>query len=204
MLVSAIGDAWQENEEWTFGLRVDRVTLPTAAEMNALVTAFSTFHQSTGASVGAVARLLSVKAAPIGVDGRYPVGADAVESVLATPVVGPSFTESLPQAALAVSLRTALSRGRGSKGRFYPPAYTQGAGAGGQITAIKAEDMRTAALALLGAIQDALLAPVVVGSKLGVGSLREVTEIRVGRVIDTQRRRRSSIPEAWVSAPLPP
>jgi hypothetical protein len=57
-------------------------------------------------------------------------------------------------------------------------------------------------VALIGAINGAGAGPVSVGSSLGAGSLLPVNGIRLGKVVDTQRRRRNAIAEEYVSAPL--
>lgn len=101
------------------------------------------------------------------------------------------------QNTVAISLRTALARGRAHAGRFYAPtgAITI-TGTDGRISGIDATSLATAARAMVNGINTALAGQgqVVVFSKIGQ-SVQPVTAIRVGRVIDTMRSRRASLPE---------
>lgn len=204
LLLSPIGDAYGTTEEWTFTLRVDRVALPTVAEMDALVGHYSTYMSSALSDVSTFHRLLGLKVAPIGQDGRYPAGQDAAERILTTPVLGTSAgADMIPQQSQAVSLLTGLSRGRGSRGRFYPPPQGTTLGSDGRCTVPSTQERVDAAKALVQGIQTALAAPVVVGSELA-NTLRAVTAIQVGRVVDTQRRRRSGLDEGYLEAPVDP
>jgi hypothetical protein len=111
---------------------------------------------------------------------------------------------NIPQGTVAISLGTALQRGPASKGRFYPPGGWNGLTNDGR--ALPSEMASKAALVKtlindLNAAQGAGGQRVVVYSKQ-YQSVRAVTHIRVGRVVDTQRRRRSSLAEEYQTVPL--
>jgi hypothetical protein len=204
LLISPIGDCYNAVEEWTFTLRVDRVALPTTAEMDALVAAYTTYMSAANSAISTYHRLLGLKVAPIGQDGLYPPASAAVERILAAPVAGSSLGNAMiPQQTQAVSLQTALSRGRGSRGRFYPPPQNVSVGTDGRTALAMAQSRADAAKTLINSIQTALAAPVVVGSELAV-TLRAVTQVEVGRVVDTQRRRRGALAEEWQTAAVTP
>lgn len=204
LLLTPIGDAWSATEQWTFGLRVDRVALPSDGEMTTLLTHYEAYLKNANCSFVTQVRMLGLKAAPIGTDGRYPPDAGAKERLYATPITGISvFAGTLPQSTAAVSLWTAKSRGRGSKGRFYPPVQVHNIDATGRLPGSIPGVYAAAAKSLIQNIQTTLGAPVVVGSALA-STLLPVTAVAVGRVVDTQRRRRSSLAEEHVSAAVTP
>lgn len=106
-----------------------------------------------------------------------------------------------PQLSLAVTTVTAATRGRASKGRFYPPTAFVDARTleTGQLINGMASSCATSAAQLITDINGAVGGSVVIYSQVG-GTTRQVTGVRVGQVQDTQRRRRRSIPELPVSA----
>lgn len=98
--------------------------------------------------------------------------------------------------------------GRSYRGRIYWPAL----GVTIDDTTIKlatseAQGIADDAAALLTDIgglagPDALMVPAVASTRLGITSF--VSSIRVGNVVDTQRRRRNSAVETYVSSAVPP
>jgi hypothetical protein len=163
--------------------------------------------------VGAAAVIRQVKLNPIGEDGLYLSKTNSVERILtgttgATAVITPPTSANVPpQIALAVTLHTARQRGPGSKGRFFLPLPTiQGQlGADGRISEANATTYRTAARNFLNALNnwpglDAGLGPRVVvatpgGRNMPEGDNVPVTHVSVGRVLDTQRKRRNAMLE---------
>lgn len=115
-----------------------------------------------------------------------------------------SYVE-FPQLSLCVSLMTAASRGRASKGRYYPPTALAPGDldtTNGVISTVAASYCATSNAQLIADLNAIGTAKVIVFSHIGqVG--REVTGIRVGRVMDTIRSRRSALAEQYEVAPLP-
>lgn len=137
-----------------------------------------------------------VKLNLIGPDGKYVNQGDTVQHEYVTPVPGGVSGNFPPQAAIAVTLRTAANRGRASRGRFYLPASSGDMGTDGRYLTLKSAAIQAAAATFLNAAEDAL--PnwrVAVLSNIGAGTVRPVTGVQVGRVIDTIRSRRRSMPE---------
>jgi hypothetical protein len=127
-----------------------------------------------------------------------------------TPVGGGNGATMFPQqCSWAISLTTGLQRGPAHRGRFYspmpnPPLNT----ADGLTSSALALGAAQSAAALVIAVADTpgldALYPwkVLVMSKVGnSGATHPVTGVEVGRVIDTQQRRRNQLHEDYQSAP---
>lgn len=161
------------------------------------------FHASSEAKINAAAILETVKFAFIGADGKYtrdPIIVDVPD------VPGAIASEIHPaQTALVVSLNTAR-RGSSGRGRFYLPMPAVPVSATDLlISSANRDSVQGAAATFVNNINnqpgfDVADIVVVVASTKGVNS--KVTGIRVGRVLDTVRSRRTSLPEAY--APVTP
>lgn len=165
--------------------------------------ALSTWFQDSNTNINAGARLDYIKFNEINtLTGKYANQVAAFEHVLAPPLAGPGA--SVPgQLTLAVTLTTGLTRGRGHAGRFYPPS---GHGSSvpstdGRVSIGAAQSHGITAKALINSINAINAGKVVVLSVLDQ-KVVEVTGVAVGRVVDTQRRRRSSLPEDYQKIPL--
>ena len=165
-----------------------------------------------------------IAAAPIAADGSY---IPAPPYASGTPVILTPKTQTYlcgketnapimpPQCATVVSTRTAQI-GPGGRGRFFLPALNQNLmnSQGGFATA-KTDNIAAAAKQFLEDISFSPLSPpgafaipaVVATVAVGAGkrefaSYAWINQCRVGSVIDTQRRRRRSIPEAFSVVPV--
>lgn len=194
-LLTFSGPAYGDQEEWATGCRLRGTQAPDVADLTAVGDAFIGFTGTTALGASNAARLVSVKWAPQTTAGRYGDG-EAVEA-LRTPQALGSNDRMPAQLAVVLSLRTARPRGRGSNGRMYIPALPTLGTNTGQFSAGDASTIAAAAATMLAAIGDILGTEVVVGSQVGAGLLETVTGVRVGRVPDTQRRRREGLPEAY-------
>lgn len=127
----------------------------------------------------------------------------------ATPPVGPS-TPVVPQILTACfSWVTARRRGPGHTGRIYPPIWI-GSTPGMYITPADATSYANAGKRLLDAVSAASsvsagtsfkgLAPRCVSSS---GVIETITGVRVGTVIDVQRRRKNALPETYQQVSWP-
>jgi len=162
---------------------------------------------STGPQITNRATLKEFKVNRIGTDGSYmdPV---SFTHVYSTPVAGGTALESAPQLAGVVSLRTAFDRGRASKGQMYlPPSFGYNIpGTDGLVTTTNAQNRASSVATLINAIHAAYTATVgggdfggrvAVVSDVGSGAWHSVTHVEAGRVIDTMRSRRTSLPEDY-------
>jgi hypothetical protein len=153
----------------------------------------------------ASAGITSVKLNRIGANGKY-ADEETREYVFPTRQQGNVAGNPPAQLAVAVSLLTAVDRGRAHRGRFYLPALSTfiALGTDGRATASAAGIAAAAGKRLVDQINDLYDAlPVTdtsrmrvgVASDIGGGTFREATCVAVGRVPDTMRSRRSSLVE---------
>jgi hypothetical protein len=191
------GDGWNSQEIWQFGWRFDRATIPTSAETD-ISNAVQTWWGQYGPSE--YVRLTHWKWALQGTDGDYPAGHVPFEHVYVPALAGNSTNDGAqPQDTIVLSLRTSRPRGRGHAGRIYPPVRPVNINASGLIGSVTS--LLQSFVTLVTAIQNAVDAPLVVGSELA-GTLRPVTMLRMGQVVDTQRRRRNALPEMYTDLPI--
>nr|CRY96618.1 hypothetical protein [uncultured prokaryote] len=203
LLVSWLGDAYSQQEEWQVGLRLDGTELPTIEQMEELDEAFATLVSSQGTGLPGGRRYIGLKVAPIGTNGRYPPDENAVEYLRPSPIPG-STTGGYPQIALVLSMRTARTRGYASNGRMYLPTAETPSDSSGLITLSTADSAALNGAVFIGAVNAVGLGAASVMSTVGAGLIEPITAVRVGRVIDTQRRRRNQLPESYSAAsPVP-
>jgi hypothetical protein len=181
---------------------------PSGAFLDSVVAAVQAYHTRATTHIAASGKLTFVKVAKIETDGRYPADYNASEHVYAD-LGGGGGSEAIPnQIALAVSLTTEVTRGPAHRGRFYlpvPAAFP--IPTDGLIGATVAADVVASTKTFLEALSDypgidTPVSPevVVMSRKAGNPRTREVTGVAVGRVLDTQRRRRRSLQENYATA----
>lgn len=112
------------------------------------------------------------------------------------------MTNAAPQNTLAISTSTIYNRGPAHAGRFYPP-MSPTVSSDGRIQVTDQTKAATAAAAMIKAVNTAIAGNIVVYSPLGGGTVNNVTGVRVGLVIDTQRRRRKNLVESYLYHSLP-
>lgn len=191
------------NEAWSCGLRLYNAgggaLTNDPAVLAAATAAITAFHNRATSYISSSAKLSFVKANVIGTDGHY-VASTTLEQVVADVPGGGSASNPYPnQVALAVSLVTGFSRGPAHRGRFYLPMPYAPVGSDGLISSTDRDLVKTSATTMLTAL-NAMSSNLKVGvfsRKLGVAGHRAVTGIEVGRVLDTQRRRRRSLKELY-------
>jgi hypothetical protein len=186
------------------GLFATRPDLVTAA--NGIHTAAAVFFTALCTSQ---ARLDNVRVAVVGADGkvlRDATGAFVQGDSINDRSRGGSTTQKKPfQICLVVSLFSAFA-GPNGRGRFYVPVPAAVPGDDGRITAAAAADAanraKTMLLAAEAAFPAGFTAQVAVASggslvKAVPPALYQVTEVRVGDVLDTQQRRRRAVLETY-------
>lgn len=186
-----------ETFSWGLSLAPDFPSDPApSAVPQGVIDAVVDFH--TDASIThAQAKLTMLKLNEIGEDGRYASDADTVLHEFETPVAGAITSYSPAQCATAITLATAKTRGRASKGRFYIPTGKMPA-SNGLLSTTDQGQIASAATAMLNALHVALPGwRVAVMSNIGTGDSEFVTNVRVGRVVDTMRSRRRNLPEEY-------
>ena len=203
-------------EIWSNSLRMggtqtgDNNDMPTHEELEdwcngAAKDAVAAFHGDFGAYVHSVCKLTYLKMNVVGMNGRY-TDLNTIEHVYAPPVAGGASGNPHPnQVTLCVSLSTDFSRGYAHRGRFYLPMPSIPVdGTTGLISAATAGQVAAATKTFIEALADEpgldigpLNMKVLVMSQRGSGVTNVVTGVDVGRVLDTQRRRRTDLPEDY-------
>jgi hypothetical protein len=152
--------------------------------------------------------LTSIKLNRIGTDGHYqdPV---SVEVPTSEPFAGSSSNHPPAQLSVVATLRGAAPRALAGKGRmFLPPNHFSGAvGADGRITDANAQQYGDGVLALIYGLNDVYLtnsinSVVGIASKTRTGAFQSVTEVTIGKTVDTMRSRRNKIPEDFITLPV--
>lgn len=135
--------------------------------------------------------------------GKY-VDTSSTNAFYYTPEHHTTGTASLlPQGAMCVSLLTNAARGRGHAGRVYLPGYSASLNTSGHVDPGIAAGYATKVVGLLNDIRILSTQPVpVVWSKIG-DLVRPIVGAHCGDIVDTQRRRRSSLPELYAAASGP-
>lgn len=147
-----------------------------------------------------------IKLSLIGIDGKL-IG-DAKIYDLATPAVGPGPSSMAPQNSIVVTLDTIARRGLASKGRFFLPAgYADVATTTARLSPASVTALVTRMQTYLNAVNAVTSTSgertyVSVASGIGAGVIRVATGLRVGNLVDTQRRRRNRLTETYTDAPL--
>lgn len=208
-------------ETWSCGLRMAEqthipgsTTVPPQFEVRdwlngSLKDAVRIYHQAAGTQISSSALLSFAKAARINLDGSY-MDQSTDEYVFPDIPGGAAGSRPQPpqQVALAVSLTTGYTRGPAHRGRYFLPMPAIPVQADGLIAEADALAVRGTTKTFLEAIADVpgvdapnSLTPCVL-SRRGSGAHRVITGVEVGRVLDTQRRRRRSLKEAYVGLKL--
>lgn len=126
-------------------------------------------------------------------------------------VVGYSNTAAFPpQVALVATLANSLPRGLATKGRMFLPGVNAAVDATGHISVAEAAAIATNLQAFFTTIMNdadtpgrAVLASLGNSLQLRPGEIRQVSQVRVGNVYDTQRRRRNALTENYSIKPVP-
>jgi hypothetical protein len=190
-------------EQWSNGLRLAPIggvsLVNDATWLAAAKTAIQTFHTAAAAAVSNTCKLSFVKGNVIKADGHYKF--DTNNEIAVADVAGASSGGSFhpPQVTVAITTLTGFSRGPAHKGRFYLPQPNFVLGTDGLLQVTDCTNLKTAATTLINSINAASsnVQLAVFSRKSGSAAHRLITGVSVGRVMDTQRRRRRSLVEAY-------
>jgi len=163
---------------------------------------------ATWCSWAGYSRLQSIKVAAIGVDGAY-----LTEPRVFEPSSGWSqgtTANVLPQSTVVLSLRSGFTLGGGNYGRMYLPHTSLGAlttePRGTSASATTGSEKGAAFVARVAEVVNSTTTstyvPVIMG-QTGAGTQKEIAQVGVGRVTDTQRRRRNRLVEDYVFTAVP-
>ena len=190
-------------DEWSCGLRMAAAGNATSLDPQAMLTPVSTavqaFHSSQEAQISPRAKLSFTKLNYINPAGHYAEDT-SFEHIHADVSGGGTVALTPPnQVAIAVTLETGFSRGSAHRGRFYLPIPTIPIADDGRITAGSRDPLVASVNTFIAALNavNANYDVAVFSRKLGSPRHRTVTGVHVGRVLDTQRRRRNKLAEAY-------
>lgn len=202
------GELAGSDEIWSCGFHVaagtsdvDLALQPQAgsAEMTAIWTAIESFYTKAYSRAPRVMRLNWLKVATIGTDGRY-MG-PPTEHISEVPIAGNSDKAFIPSTAVVYTLAANKFKDPGKYSRFYLPtvppngvdAYTEDTG-----MSLNRAETATALIREINAVfVDLNTAYKVRAVSERVNSYMAITRVRVGNVIDTQRRRRNRLYEQY-------
>jgi len=197
--LAVIGTLYNK-DVFTFNLSLHRNVdgaVPPATVPQGVIDAVQTFWQGAPPIISQNARLVTLKLNEIGTDGKY-VSPITVLYDFPSVVPGTGGSTPTPQTSLAVTLTTPILRGRAHAGRFYLPLPAAEAQSDGVLSPTAAVDASQAASQLVESINAAVTGfDVAVESNLGSGTFQFVTGVKVGRVLDTIRSRRSAFDEDY-------
>jgi hypothetical protein len=173
---------------------------PTAGDLDTTLikTAISQWMSRQTSRVNNTAMLDWIKVnAIVPTTGLYLDQANA-RTLFVVPAVSGLAVSAIPQFTLAVSTTTDAVRGYASKGRFFPPTGDLEANVGddGRILPGMVTPLATSAAQLITDLNGSNDGECVVFSKVGQ-TTREILGVRVGRVVDTQQRRRKNLVEDY-------
>jgi hypothetical protein len=202
------------SETWQTGMRFAPDATKTAADLLATYNdiSLSDIFDAAGTVIGNVGTgwryynsqvLKWAKLAVIGVNGHYAGEPRMFEGTKAGTVA--SSGGSPPQLALVATLGTGHTFGKAQRGRMYWPYPPDMNGAisptTGQISQTVVDSWRLLVKNALRTIQGevgtiSVSVSLAVMSDSGAGTTNPVTQVGVGRIVDTQRRRRGDLVEA--------
>lgn len=207
--VTIHGTNFNGAEEWTTGfyagLTSGDALAPTQEYADGVAANWQTFWTNVTSKVSSVWKTDYIKVSTLGQDGKT-IADSAVYSYYSNPIAGGGQSDSFPpQVALVATLRSQNQRGLAAKGRMYLPGINGVLGADGHIPSSIVNDIATNFSTFLTACNSIQNQPGVVilasqGRKaplVGPPVNAAVTDIRIGNVYDTQRRRRNQLVEAY-------
>lgn len=212
--VTLSGTMFGGAEEWSTGFFLGQegsdATAPTQAGIDQIRDAWATFFASSTSYISSLYTFTQAKAAVIDDTGHTIL--DSVKySYPGTAVVGGRAAGHLPaQCALVVTLMSDRPRGKASKGRMYLPGIAASIGNNGKIDATSAGAIATNLKTFFDSFaSDADVPDQLILAAKGTGAFPALTaqndyveKIKVGDVIDTQRRRRNGLVETYVERTL--
>jgi hypothetical protein len=189
-------------EIWSMSMAVDNFAGAfddTNAVQVGLTNALSTWFSDPVLGVTSQAKMLEVAFSSVGANGRQ-VGNTSRQQV--TQVQGGGGAVNMPpQVACRVSTGSG-ERGRSQKGGFYLPTVRADLNTiTGLMEETRAQQICDVTAAMFGQVNSISTGRVVIPSTVA-GNVR-VNQVRVGRALDTIRRRRNNLNEGYTLTPLP-
>lgn len=187
-------------ETWAFGFHCSPVPVGTI-DLDEVWDAAATMISTSSSGVSSACSMTMVKYALLTNTGHYTETSPAIKESAQGPSGG-GAAQYIPQATVVVSLGTAQKRGLAHQGRYYLPPTSMRAENSGYVTESAMDFLLAQQVLFINSVKTAIAGDVVVASDRGAGAVHPVTHLKVGRVIDTQRRRRASLDEQYLERNL--
>lgn len=190
-------------EQWSNGLRMAAAGASTSLDPEGMIAACATavqaWHVHADSCIHPLAKLSFVKLNYIDPSGHYAEDQTFEQVIADVAGGGTSTVYTANQITLAVSLTTGVSRGVAHRGRFYMPLPTPYVQVDGLISTADRNKIKARADVLLAALNavSSNYDVAVFSRKAGHPAHRLVTGTEIGRVLDTQRRRRNKMTELY-------
>lgn len=205
---------WGGAERWSTGFFLGdegaNASDPTQDAADALAALFRTAFTHVDARVSNNYTFLDVKLSYINASGETD-NAKTIYGYPATAATGAKSSEHLPsQCAVVLTLLSDRPRGKASKGRMYLPGFTYNMPSTGKISSTDTNSMANVWKTFFDGVRANFTMPgtPILAAK-GTGAFPALTAqndyvetIRIGDVVDTQRRRRNGLTETYVSRTL--
>jgi len=211
--VTLSGTMFNGNEIWSTGFFLghegadaDPITEQGVADVGA---AWSTFWTSATSLISNKYAFTTCKMVRVAQDGKTIADSAVYWSPSSAPVGGYGNPTLPPQIALVATLANSLPRGLATKGRMFLPGVASPVDSTGHVNTTEQTQLATNLKTFFDSVyNDAdlpgnpVLASLGRGPLLQGGAIRNVTQIRIGNVYDTQRRRRNALTETYVVKPV--
>lgn len=212
--VTLSGTMFGGAEEWSTGFYLGEegadADPATDAAASAVLALWETFFESATSKISNLYQTTQCKIALHNVDGKTDLG-NVYYGFPASTISGAATAGHLPaQCALVVTLLSDRPRGRASKGRMYLPGIAEGVTATGKIATGSRDPIATNLQTFFNGVRAHADIPntPILASK-GTGAFSQllaqndyIQSIKVGDVIDTQRRRRNGLTESYITKVL--
>jgi hypothetical protein len=212
--VTLSGTMFQGQEVWSTGFFLGQEGAdagdPSQAAVDAIRDLWVAFFTNSTSRISSNYQFTQAKIAAVGANG-FTEKENVVYSYPAATTVGGVSTETLPpQCALVLTLLSDRPRGKAAKGRMYLPGIASSPGTNGKISTTVATGVATNAKTFFDGVRAnfnmpglPILAAKGSGAFAAMNAQNDfIQTIRVGDVIDTQRRRRNGLTEVYTSRTL--
>jgi hypothetical protein len=209
--LTAFGTAFGGDEQWSTGFYVGDTTgdvlNPIQASADQFLGLWTTFFNTTSVSISNAYKTEGVRVTLMKTDGKM----DPAFNFYAYPTVpfsGPNVGSPLPaQTSLVATLQATPDRGLASKGRMFLPGINHTLQTDGKLSSTNVSSIATALRTMLNGVNASfdIGGSVINASKGGTGLNvappinRHVTNLLIGNVYDTQRRRRNTLHETYTN-----
>jgi hypothetical protein len=210
--VTISGTSFGGAEEWSTGFWLgeenENVAGASEATAETILNAWRTFFEHAGSNIGTDYLTTQVKVATYAAATGKTIDDEVFYAVPATELNGDEATIKLPpQCSVVVTLLSDRVRGKAAKGRMYLPGVSVMPGSNGKLPSAAigtlADNVKTFFDAL---VNNANIPGELILAARGTGPFPNLTAqndyvetIRVGDVVDTQRRRRNQLEETYTT-----